>query len=778
VTDPQRGAPAPAPYTPAHPDLLAFGLLSLWIVILSLPMWSGQFLAGPYSDQATDGYAIRWWSAMQWRATGHIPQWNPFLFGGHPVFTGFGDLFYPSAWLRLVLPTAIAMNVAFLVHYVLAGLFLYWLLRLLNVSWLGAVTGATAYQLSGVVVSLMSPGHDGKLFVTALLPLMLIGLVLAIRRRRPEGYALLGLAVGLALLSPQYQMTQYALVASGVVTLYLALGEPMGLTPRARWLALAGAAGAVLLGFGVSMIQVLPFFHSIPYGTRAETAGYAWSTTYAIPWNHVPELLLSGFTGRYETYWGPNPIKLHSEYLGLPVLALAAVGVGSSRRRLMWWLGGLVVLFLLVSLGGATPFYHLWYTLVPYVKKTRAPGMALYVVAFAVSSLAALGVERLERGEGKRAMQVALAAAGFIALLTGAGVCGSIASALARTSQHDASAAQTGITAGALGSAIGLGVVATIALAFLKGRLRPPAFATLLVLVVGADLYRAGRGYWQWSRPEQQSFRTDPIVQYLKATTQPFRVLDTGLYTGDLLVRHQVPQVLGYSGVELGDYDDLLGGRNDWRQLKSSLHLWDLLAVRYALFTDSTRIPGYHLVLGPVPTGIGRNGYLYEADTIPPFARVVPAAVKGDTNRIVSTLVDPRLDYSRLVLLTPDQPVNPLPITELPVRSPSRPTFQMWKPGQMSLTLDPPPPAPSYLLIAENWYPDWHASVDGHPAQVLRGDQTFITVPVPAGARQVEIQFASRDHAHGRLVTWASLLLLGAWAGIGRVVGKRTRPSG
>ncbi len=771
---------ATAPYTPAHPNLLAFAFLSLWIVILSLPMWSGRFLAGPYSDQFTDGYAIRWWSAMQMRTTGHLPQWNPFLFGGHPVFTGFGDLFYPSAWLRLVLPTAVAMNVAFVVHYVLAGLFLYWLLRLLDISWLGSVTGATAYQLSGVVVSLMSPGHDGKLFVTALLPLMLIGLVLAIRRRRPEGYALLGLAVGLALLSPQYQMTQYALVASGVMTLYLAFGEPVGLTPRDRWLALAGAAGGVALGFGISMIQVLPFFHSIPYGTRAESAGYAWSTTYAIPWSHVPELFVSGFTGHYETYWGPNSIKLHSEYLGLPVLALAAVGVGSSRRRLVWWLGGIGVLFLLVSLGGATPFYHLWYALVPYVKKTRAAGMALYCVAFAVSSLAALGVERLERGEGKRAMQIALAAAGFIALLAAAGIFGSIASALARAGGRDASAAQTGITIGALGSAIGLGIVAAVALAFLKGRLQPAAFATLLVLAVGADLYRAGRGFWVWSRPEQEAFRSDPLVQRLQATPPPFRVLDTGVYPGDLLVRHQVPQVLGYSGVELGDYDDLLGGRGEWRHLRSSLHFWNLLAARYAVFSDSVHLPGYHLVLGPVTTGMGRTGFLYEADTAPPYARVVPAAVKGDTGEVIPTLIDPRLDYNLLVIFDRFESVNPLPLADqhMPAPSPSHATFTHWSPGRMSIQLDPPPPAPSYLLVAENWYPDWRATVDGQDAQTLRGDQTFLTVPVSAGARQVELVFASKDYARGRLISWAALVLLAGWAGAGVVVGKRARQRG
>jgi hypothetical protein len=403
--------------------------------------------------------------------------------------------------------------------------------------------------------------------------------------------------------------------------------------------------------------------------------------------------------------------------------------------------------------------------------------MALYVVALAVSSLAALGVERLERGEGKRAMQIALGAAAFVALLAVSGVFGSMAEGITRAAQRDASAAQLGIRTGALGSAIGLGLVAALALAFLVGRIRPPAFAALLVLLVGADLYWAGRGFWQWSRPEQEMFRSDPIVQRLRLTPKPYRVLDSGVYPGDLLMRHEVPLVLGYSGVELGAYDELLGGRNEWRYLRSSIHLWQLLAIRYVVLPDSTSLPGYHRILGPVTTASDRAAYLYEADTVPPYARVVPAAVKGDTGEIISTLIDPRLDYGRLVLFDRTESVNPMPVIEMPAPSPSRAIVAQWAPGRIAITLDPAPPASSYLLIAENWYPDWHATVDGESAPVLRGDHTFLTVPVTAGSKRVELAFASRDYARGRLVTWASLLLLAAWAGAG-LASRRARRGG
>jgi hypothetical protein len=395
----------------------------------------------------------------------------------------------------------------------------------------------------------------------------------------------------------------------------------------------------------------------------------------------------------------------------------------------------------------------------------------------AVSCLAALGVERLERGEGKRAMQVALGAAAFLALLAVSGVFGSMAEGIARAAQRSASTAQAGIRIGALGSAIGLALVAALALAFHVGRIRPPAFATLLVLLVGADLYWAGRGFWQWSLPEQEMFRSDSIVERLRLTPKPYRVLDSGVYPGDLLMRHEVPLVLGYSGVELGAYDELLGGRNEWRYLRSSIHLWQLLAIRYVVLPDSTSLPGYYRVLGPVTTASDQPAYLYEADTVPPYARVVPAAVKGDTGEIIPTLIDSRLDYGRLVLFDRNEAVNPLPVIEMPAPSPARAIVTQWAPGRIAITLDPAPLASSYLLIAENWYPDWHATVDGQSAPVLRGDHTFLTVPVTAGSKRVELTFSSRHYARGRLITWVSLLLLAAWAGAG-LASRRARRGG
>src|SRR2546422_10536000 len=64
-----------------------------------------------------------------------------------------------------------------------------------------------------------------------------------------------------------------------------------------------------------------------------------------------------------------------------------------------------------------SPFFQLWWSVMPLVKKTRAPGMAFFVVAFVCAVFAGLGAERLERREGAKALVPWVVVAGAIALL-------------------------------------------------------------------------------------------------------------------------------------------------------------------------------------------------------------------------------------------------------------------------------------------------------------------------------------------------------------------------
>src|SRR6266480_6073581 len=194
------------------------------------------------------------------------------IMGGLPYVdvVTHGDAVYPpTAALREVMPVYEAMNIGFFVHYILLGFLMYLFLRRLGASWIGAVTGGIAYQLSGLIISYVHPGHDGKLFVSTMLPLALLALLAALRDKRAWGYPLLAVAVALCLLSPHVQTTYYLLIAAALFALYLTFGEQASerLAPRLGRLGIVLAA--VIAGFGVAMPQILPFVEYIPHSPRA-----------------------------------------------------------------------------------------------------------------------------------------------------------------------------------------------------------------------------------------------------------------------------------------------------------------------------------------------------------------------------------------------------------------------------------------------------------------------------------------------------------------------------
>src|SRR5206468_12385567 len=84
------------------------------------------------------------------------------------------------------------------------------------------------------IISYARPGHDGKLFVSTMLPLACLALLAALRDKRAWGYPLLAVAVALCLLSPHVQTTYYLLIATALFALYLTFGDPRSgrLAPR------------------------------------------------------------------------------------------------------------------------------------------------------------------------------------------------------------------------------------------------------------------------------------------------------------------------------------------------------------------------------------------------------------------------------------------------------------------------------------------------------------------------------------------------------------------
>ncbi|MBW8840145.1 MAG: hypothetical protein JF602_09920, partial [Gemmatimonadetes bacterium] len=315
----------------------------------------------------------------------------------------------------------------------------------------------------------------------------------------------------------------------------------------------------------------------------------------------------------------------------------------------------------------------------------------------------------------------------------------------------------------------GLMLAGAGAIAFARGRglAGPRVFAALLIALVGTDLWLNDRAFWNYSNAPDELFAGDAIKTRLRSVPRPFRVWDVDAYPGAALMADDISQLYGHHGNEPHSFDVVNArvGESLSFARAGDPQILDLFAVNYLIVPAESApdsLPGFRRTVTNAATSAGGAATLFERKQPIPYARLIPAAaVPISASQIASTVVDPQFAPDRVVLvesapgIAPGTIPNPLPPpSDVGVR------VAEWQPGALRLQLDGPPPNAAYVLVSENWDAEWRASVDGKDATVLRGDGTLITVPVPAGAREVVLRYEGRAYARGRTVTLASLAVV------------------
>jgi hypothetical protein len=779
----RSAVPASEPLAPTEPRLAALWATATYAIatmLLAWPALGGGFLVNPHSDQYVGGWPVRDFAGQALKAGQGIPEWNPYIFSGLPYIAAMhGDIFYPTALLRLLLPTDAGMTWGFILHIFLAGCFTYGFLRAWGFGFFPALIAGVAYMMSGELAGLVSPGHDGKLFVSALMPLTLWFLVRGLRDGHLWAWGGVAIAVGLAVLSPHPQLLQYMLLTCGAFALYLAFGRRADghRLPRdvvIKRLAMAG--GAVGLGFLIGAVQYMPVLEYVPWSPRAGGKGWEHAVSYSMPIEELVNVYLPQFSGILGNYWGRNGIHYHSEYIGAAALLLAGAAFGGDERKgfRRFWLATLVVA-VLWALGGFTPFYHLVYAVVPGTKFFRAPSTMLMVVAFATSVLVALGTERVLAGAVTRRYLVGwLVAGGIMALLGTAGVFSSMAEVIAAAFPFDRAARiDANRSAVALGAWRSLLVVAlAVALPWLaaQGRIDRRAVGWGLAAIVALDLWSVERAYWIFSPPASVIYASDPAVEYLRKA-ETGRVLvqptsDQGIsdrdpyYGGDALMVHRIRQLRGYHGNELGNYQRLASREvvEDYGNLVNPA-FWRLANARYLYTNDLLQDSAFKFLLGPVKNSAGSTVYLYRLPGDNPPAWLVPALVKAGDEATRGTILDPRFDPTRVAVIDSLANVPSQTLTALPAAIPVTPKVTRYDAGHIALELSAPAPAGSALVVSENYFPGWTATVDGRPGTTVRTDYSFIGVPLATGATKITLDFHDAAYARGKTVTLIAVLL-------------------
>ena len=423
---------------------------------------------------------------------------------------------------------------------------------------------------------------------------------------------------------------------------------------------------------------------------------------------------------------------------------------------------------LLWALGGHTPFYHIPYALIPGTKFFRAPATIFFIGAFAIALLACAGTEKLLARKVSEKYLIGWAvAAGLIALIASVGGITGIAHSLATDREYDRIAANAGaVITGAWRSFAFVALASVLGLLFIRDRIDAKRLAPALAAVAAVDLWSIMRLYWMFSAPASQLFASDGLIETIKQEKQPTRVLALALrnpidpfLAEDALMTHRVRQVIGYHGNELGRYEVLLDADNGYKEVLNP-NVWRLLNVHFLLtdVSDLGFIAGIQRLAGPVRNAAGNDEYLFRVPGENPYAWLAPVIVKAPDAVVLPTLLDPRFDAGRAALFDTSSKVQAVAgLTTLPNPVSVTATVTRYEPGRADIELSAPAPQGSALLVSENFYPGWKATVDGRAAVIDRADYTLIGVVLPAGARKISLSFDSPEYHTGKMITLVAI---------------------
>jgi hypothetical protein len=597
--------------------------------------------------------------------------------------------------------------------------------------------------------------------------------------------------------------------------------EKAGAAPWWRSALLFGAA--LVIGVGIAAIQLAPFAQYLPFSPRGVAGSSSTGWEYAIGWSMPPEELLNSvwpaFSGMLDEYWGRNQFKLHSEYIGAAVVLLALLSFRlSSHRRLAWFFVFLAIYGALFAFGGYTPFYYIPYALLPLIKGTRAVSMIFTLTSFSIAVLAAFGTQWLASratvvkvtGKTKekvlsdrtiagvpRPMAIGVIVLGVFALLAAAGAWRPLMESFQSASRYGNAACYGNLPAcidrsypGFIADAFRVLIfgiaMAAMTLVTVRRRWTTEAWALAVAAIVLIDLYTVERRYLRFSPRASETLGADDVVRTLQRDSTVFRILPLHPdYGTNYLMMHGLRTVLGYNAQEIHRYDELLGGKNAWADprtpwpLAGNPNLWSLLGVKYLILGDSITAPIIERVAGPLTTYSGRPAYVYRAVNPAPYAYLVRDALRvsqGD-DQIFATVLNPRFDPRRLLLVPGDAPVGRDSLAQLPPAVDIPTTVRATRAGHIEVAITTPPADSMYLYVAENWFPYWNATVDGRPAPLVRAQGSLMAVRVPPGARSVVLQYHSDSYVTGRTITLVTVLtVIALIVGSAVMARRRTAP--
>src|SRR4051812_28541985 len=349
----------------------AFAVITLLtLVVFARPLLRNEVFS--FRDHGDYFQPLRWFTANELQH-GRLPLWNVYSASGEPWLANpQTGVFYPPAWLFLVLPFTTAYTLYLFLHVLLLGCGAYLLFARLTRPGGAALAAAVALTFSGPAMSLLDVSNNLATF--AWIPLIVWCALAGISARAS--------AVAIAM---SFLAGEPFFAAVGALLFVIAR--------RKEWRDLIDVA---LTSFALSSIQLLPFLSMVLRSDRVH-GGLSRAQLFqdsmplqdwlrmAIP----PNLHGGAFDPRLEEHFIPIV------YIGALTMLFALIGMIAARRRGLGWIA-LIVICIVVGAGSHfAPVAELLIRLP--VTLFRYPARVVPLAALGICALAAIGCDRAIR---------------------------------------------------------------------------------------------------------------------------------------------------------------------------------------------------------------------------------------------------------------------------------------------------------------------------------------------------------------------------------------------
>ncbi len=813
---------AVAPRGPVVSALIVIGFIALTVFVFRAMVFDGR---EPLAADTASAEAHKAWAERNMAETGHVPLWYPDIFLGMPSYGSF--IFTPGSPLSWAHRT-FDMNRGsrYCLWFAIGAIALFALFRGRGASRPAALAGTAAYLFTPYMLGNLGAGHSSKMMALMFLPLVFWGLEFLLARGGALGIGVAAIAIALQFWANHPQIIYYSWMIAGPYVVVRLWREGSGVRGRR---AAELAAALVLAGLMVTLPYV-PVAHYIGESIRGAPSvlpeaggGGALPWAYATNWSfHPRELISLVFPSYYglqtATYFGWMPFTQSTHALGIVPLVLAALGMALLTGWRRWFVTVSVVVVLSIGFGRhASAVYRTLYDVLPLFDRFRVPSMIYGLLPFLalwpmMRAADWLGSRRADAdveppsddavATDRRADRVLVGLAIVFALTALAGLLGGLSGAepgagytkpgesLALVppeileARRDMRYSDLLVT-----SLLALGV---LGLGWLRRRGTVPvaAFWGGLFVLLAVDLVRLDRQFYAPMAPAriQETIGLPPDVErILRAEPEPRRVLVFDLFVGESSAELKLHKGNEYGQIDVqtvGGYH--VAGLRRFRDFVdvgawNNHSLWPMFDVSHVII----HVPGVRLhpedrqslaeqmglpLITTSPSPVG-DILVLEYDGPSQRAWVVPTAeVIEDPLAMFDRLAEPDFDPTSTVLLESPHPLPAgagAPSDSTAWHATARLTHYADERVDVRTSGDG-----GYLVLADAYYTDWRATLDGEPVPIVPADYVARAVAVPPGEHDVVFEFhdasqvlASRLSNGGRLLALGSIAfgLVGWW---------------